>query len=121
MLPYRYVQSTLDNWNTHGRRKFQIVPIMETKLCTKHRGMEWKCFFQIVPIIKAFQLYIRVPIIEGRLYFISQIKFPYIDETFNTQLFNVVSYSKAPRRLLNCKYPELSHFPITGTSFSRYT
>ncbi len=74
------VQWTLDNWNTHGRRKF--VPLIKSFQLWKPKCVqiigEWngnvfsnRSNYQSVPII-------RVPIIEGPLYYDWIILYPIV-------------------------------------------
>ncbi len=86
------LQWTLDNWNTHGRRKFG--PIIKSfqlwkPKCVQNIGKwNWNVFsnrsnYQSVPII-------RVPIIEGRLYYF----FMYCGGTVGDSLLSCASNPK---------------------------
>ncbi len=63
-----YVQSTLDNWNTHGRRK--LVPIMKTEMRVQNIGECDEKVFSNRSNYPKRSNYTSVPIIEGRLYII---------------------------------------------------
>ncbi len=101
-----YVQLTLDNWNPQIRSSQQIVQIMKTKMCTKHKGMERKSSFSNRSNNQSVRI-IRVPIIEGRLYIIRRIQ--------------VFYYNMAPRNIIciNIFMKHQLHGPSKQAEFGR--